>query len=83
MLGEDLALGVVADDLDVDEAADVEDLGAEHRHNGGDRGGLWWDDGLELSWDYGRRRRLRTEPHYFLGISRAKHLRNAKLFIGC
>jgi hypothetical protein len=39
VLGEDLALGVVADDLDVDEAAEVELLGAEHGHDCG--GGGW------------------------------------------
>ncbi|KFZ01188.1 hypothetical protein V501_10163 [Pseudogymnoascus sp. VKM F-4519 (FW-2642)] len=43
VLGEDLALGVVADDLDVDEAAEVELLGAEHGHDGG--GGGDEDDG--------------------------------------
>lgn len=43
MLGEDLALGVVADDLDVDEAAEVELLGAEHGHDCGGGGGE--DDG--------------------------------------
>lgn len=32
MLGEDFALGVVANDFDVDEAAQVELFGAEHRH---------------------------------------------------
>lgn len=32
VLVEDLALGVVTDRLDVDEAPDVELLGPEHRH---------------------------------------------------
>lgn len=32
MLFKDLSLGVVADDPDVDEAAQVELLGSEHRH---------------------------------------------------
>jgi hypothetical protein len=32
MLCEDLSLGVIADDLDVDEAAQVQLLGPEHRH---------------------------------------------------
>lgn len=32
MLGEDLPLGVVADDLDVDEASEVELIGPEHGH---------------------------------------------------
>lgn len=57
MLGEDLALGVVADDLDVDEAAEVELLGAEHGHDGGGGGG-----GMtvrKVSWAYGRRLRRR------------------------
>lgn len=35
MLGEDLSLGVVTDDLDIDEAAQVELLGSKHGHDGG------------------------------------------------
>lgn len=35
VLVEDLALGVVANGLDVDEAPDVELLGTEHRHDDG------------------------------------------------
>jgi len=36
VLSEDLSLGVITDDLDVDEAAQVELLGSEHGHDGGD-----------------------------------------------
>lgn len=39
ILREDLALGVVADDLDVDEAAEVELLRTEHGHDCGVGGG--------------------------------------------
>mgnify|MGYP001246307221 FL=1 len=38
VLGEYLPLGVVADDFDVDEAAQVELLRAEHGHDGGGGG---------------------------------------------
>lgn len=34
VLGEYFSLGVVADDFDVDEAAQIELLRAEHRHDG-------------------------------------------------
>lgn len=57
VLGEDLALGVVADDLDVDEAAEVELLGSEHGHDGGGGGGGMTVRGV--SWAYGRRPRCR------------------------
>lgn len=82
VLGEDLALGMVADDLDVDEAAEVKLLGAEHGHDGG-RGvggmtvrgvvGLWSSSSLLSS--------LRV-PHYFLGISAPSVRASPSIFIG-
>lgn len=32
MLGEDLSLGMITNDLDVDKAPNIEPLGSEHRH---------------------------------------------------
>jgi len=40
---KDLPLGVVADDLDIDEAAKIQLFGAEHRHRGG-----WGELGVEV-----------------------------------
>jgi hypothetical protein len=34
VLSKDLSLGVITDDLDVDEASNIELLGPEHRHPG-------------------------------------------------
>lgn len=76
VLGEDLALGVVADDLDVDKAAEVELLGAEHGHDGG--GGMNGEG--EVSWSSSSSSSsLRCCPINF-GDQRAKRQSLAKLF---
>jgi hypothetical protein len=35
VLSKDLSLGMITEDLDIDEAAQVELLGSEHGHDGG------------------------------------------------
>lgn len=50
MRGKCFPLGVVAEDLDVDKASDVELLRPEHRHLGGDEVGNEEAVGLDNFW---------------------------------